>query len=70
MKLPSVESSKTQLIFSQHRFRYWLGAVRQQAISGAYVDPDLCRLMASLGHSVTRRLFIRYFEVLKPRDWS
>ena len=29
----------------------WLGAVRQQAITWANVDPDLCRHMASLGHN-------------------
>ena len=27
----------------------WLGAIRQQAITGANVDPDLCRHMGSLG---------------------
>ena len=29
----------------------WLGAIRQQAITWANVDPDLCRHMASLGHN-------------------
>ena len=29
--------------------RQWLGAVRQQAITLANVDPDLCPHMASLG---------------------
>ena len=29
----------------------WLGAARQQAISCAKVDPDLCRHVASLGHN-------------------
>ena len=36
-------------MISQHWFRWWLGAVRQQAITWAHVDPDLCRQMASLG---------------------
>ena len=36
-------------MISQHWFRLWLGAVRQQAITWAHVDPDLCRQMASLG---------------------
>ena len=36
-------------MISQHWFRQWLGAVRQQAITWANVDPDLCRQMASLG---------------------
>ena len=39
------------LIISQHWFREWLGAVRQQAITWANVDLDLCRHMASLGHN-------------------
>ena len=38
-------------MISQHWFRQWLGAVRQQAITWANVDPDLCRQMASLGHN-------------------
>ena len=33
----------------QHWFRLWFGAVRQQAITWANVDPDICRQMASLG---------------------
>ena len=48
MKLPSDECHCTLLVISQH----WLGAVRQQAITGANVVPDLCRHMASLGHNV------------------
>ena len=32
-------------------FRLWLGAVRQQAIMWANVDPDPCQLMVSLGHN-------------------
>ena len=39
-------------MISQHWFRWWLGAVRQQAITWANVDPDLQRRMASLGHNV------------------
>ena len=31
--------------------REWLGAVTQQAITLANVDPDLCRHMASLSHN-------------------
>ena len=29
----------------------WLGAISQQAITWANVDPDLCHNMASLGHN-------------------
>ena len=36
-------------MISQHWFRLWLGAVRQQAITWANVDPVLWRHMASLG---------------------
>ena len=36
-------------MISQHWFRWWLGAVRQQANTWANIDPDLCRHMASLG---------------------
>ena len=38
-------------MISQHWFSLWLGAIRQQAITWANVDPDLCRQMASLGLS-------------------
>ena len=31
--------------------RWWLGAVRQQTIIWASVDPDLFQHMASLGHT-------------------
>ena len=41
----------TLLMVSQHWFRLWLGALRQQAITWANVDPDLCRHMVSLGHN-------------------
>ena len=50
-KLPSDECHKTVLMISQHWFRQWLGAVRQQAITWANVDPDLWSQMASLGLS-------------------
>ena len=41
----------TSLMISQHWFRWWLGAVRQQAITRANVNPDRCCHMASLGHN-------------------
>ena len=49
VELPSDESQWTPPMISQYWFRYWFGAVRQQAITWANVDPDLCRHMASLG---------------------
>ena len=50
VKLYSNECQWTLLMVNQHWFRQWLGAVRQQAITWANVDPDLCCHMASLGH--------------------
>ena len=41
---------KTSPISSYHWFRSWIGAVRQQAITWANVDPDLCHHMATLDH--------------------
>ena len=45
------ECHRTSLMISQHWFRYWLGAVRQQANTWLNVDTDLCHHMASLGHN-------------------
>ena len=39
-------------MFSQHWFKQWLGAVRQQAIKWANDNPILCRYMALLDHNV------------------
>ena len=47
VKLLSGECHNTSLIISQHWFRLWLGAVRQQAITWANIDIDLCRHMAT-----------------------
>ena len=51
-----------------HWFRYWLGAVRQQAITLANVDPDLCRQIVSLGLNeltllVQSCIYIYFFSV-------
>ena len=51
MKLSSSECHKILSIRSQHWFRYWLGAIRHQAITWANVDPDLCHHMVVLGHN-------------------
>ena len=50
----SDECQWTLLTIRQHWYRQWLGAFRQQAITWANVDPDLCRDMASMGHSGLR----------------
>ena len=56
VKLLSIECSWTLLKMSQRWFRYWLSAVRQQAITWDYVDPGLCRHVASLGHHGLRNI--------------
>ena len=49
MKLFPGECLITSLMRNQHRFIWWLDIVKPQVITGASVDPDLCRHMASLG---------------------
>ena len=49
--ITSDECHRTLLMMSQHWFRQWPGADRQQAITWANVDSDRCCLMASLGHN-------------------
>ena len=39
---------RTSLMVRRHWFRWWLNAIRQQAINWANVDTDLCCHMASL----------------------
>ena len=48
-------------MISQYWLRRWLGAVRQQAITWANVDPDLCHLIMSLGHNE-----LNCWEILNP----
>ena len=48
MIMPSNKCHRNLLMISEHWFRYWLSAIRQQAITWAKVDPDLCHHMASL----------------------
>ena len=38
------------LIISLDLFSYWRGAISQQGITWGYVEPDLSRHTASLGH--------------------
>ena len=51
VKSPLDEHHWTLLMISQHWFRLWLSAVRQQAIIWTSIDPDLSRHMALLGHN-------------------
>ena len=43
-------------MIGQHWFRSWLPAIRQQAITWAKVDPDLCHQMASLGLNELKKM--------------
>ena len=43
------ESHRTPKMISQHRFRWWVDAIRQQSFTWANVDSHLCHHMASLG---------------------
>ena len=54
------------LMTSHHLFRYWLGVIRQQAITWAHGDPNLCCLMASLGHNELISMFsqMKIIEIL------
>ena len=45
------ECYQTLLIKSQHWFRWWLGAVRQQAITVLKINPFLCCHMTSQVHN-------------------
>ena len=52
MTIPCGEWHGTSSMISQHWFRWWLGAVRQQAITWANVDLAPCHHMASPGHNL------------------
>ena len=49
--LQTNEWHSTLLLISQHWFRYWLAAVRKQAITWNNIDPIPWWHMASLGHN-------------------
>ena len=49
MKLLTSKCYRTLLMKCHHWFRWWLGAVRQQAINWTNIDHDLCHHMASQG---------------------
>ena len=51
VRLLSDECPGMLLMPSQYWFRQWLGAVREQAITWANVDLDLCHHMTTLGHN-------------------
>ena len=51
VKLPSSYCHWTPLMMSQHWFRWWLGTIRQQAITSAIADSALFHHIVSLGHN-------------------
>ena len=63
---------------SQDWLRLWFGAVRQQVITWAIFDPDLCRHMVSLGHNALIQVYmyiiyinytlLRHIRMTNPRD--
>ena len=44
----------------------WLGAARQQAITRAYGDPDLCPCMVTLGHNELISIQNKWISERKP----
>ena len=69
VKLPSDEDQQTLSMISQYLPRSWLGAIRQQAITWANIDPNLCRHVMSLGHnelmSNNEHLILTHFALKK-----
>ena len=58
MIVPSDDCHGTSPMISQHWFRWWFGAVRQQAITWTNVDLVPCRHMASPGHNDLTELYV------------
>ena len=68
MIMPSAECHVASLKISQHWLRWWLGAVRHQAITWANVDPELCHYMASLDHNeLMHMIYDKHYANLKCR---
>ena len=55
-------------MISQHLFREWLDAVREQAITWANVDPDLCSHLASLGPNELMRPGLSWYYKQQRQD--
>ena len=56
VKLPSDECQWTSLMTGQQQLSqrwWWLGAIKQQAITWGNADPDLCHHVVLLGHNVS-----------------
>ena len=59
----SCECHRICLMVSQHWFRQWLGAIRQQAITWPNVEPGPCR------HKTSLELMIRCLEMSCSFPW-
>ena len=71
MIMSSDECHRTLLMISQHWFRQWLGAVRQQAITWTSVDQDLQHHMALLDpNELTYILYDMMSWWMKMKRWS
>ena len=71
--LLSGECYITPLMINQHWLRWWLGAVRQHAITWANIDQDLRRPLVSLGHNAlymgTRTVWPTFCRCYKILFW-
>ena len=50
-------------MFSQCCSRWWLGAIRQQAITSTNADPDLCHRILSRDHNELKKIGLIYFAI-------
>ena len=70
VQLLSGNCHKNSLITSQYWLQWRLGAIRQQAITRANIDPDLCSHMGSLCFSELMTCLLSAKQIVDPRpDW-
>ena len=65
VKLPSKEYHWNLLMIFHNWFRSWFGAIRQQSITWANVDPGLCYCIVLLGHNE-----LMYFQMTNDGHFS
>ena len=66
LKLLRGECHGSPLMINQHYFRYWLGAIRQQAITWVNVHPDQFHHMASVGHKLVWSIYMYSIKMCFP----
>ena len=64
VKLLSGEGHQTPLMKNEHHLRWWLGAIRQQAITWANDDPDLCCHMVTQPQWVNNQMKITFLSTI------